>query len=110
MYHNAPHGSQSIVVLGNAGAGNSTMLDSMLGERSVLPTDGMRACTTALVEVKYLPPCDGIDPYAGEVDFISEEEWDNSWTCSLPISPSSMTAEQSSTSLGPTTGGSWCKV
>ena len=66
------------VVVGNTGAGKSTMLNSLLGERSVLPTNGMRACTAALVELSFLPPSEqhGDEPYAGEVEFISEEEWE----------------------------------
>ena len=38
----------------------------------------MRACTAALVELSFLAPSEqhGDEPYAGEVEFISEEEWE----------------------------------
>jgi GTPase SAR1 family protein len=33
------------VVVGNTGAGKSTLINGLLGESNVLPTNGMRACT-----------------------------------------------------------------
>eukprot|EP00951_Prasinocladus_malaysianus_P030960 scaffold294351_cov41-Prasinocladus_malaysianus.AAC.1 len=66
----------TVVVVGNTGAGKSTMLNSLLGERNVLPTNGMRACTAALVELTYQQPAEGAAAYAGEVDFITEQEWE----------------------------------
>ena len=36
-----------------AGAGKSSMLNAVLGEVNVLPTNGMRACTATITEVSY---------------------------------------------------------
>lgn len=66
----------SVVVVGVTGAGKSTLLNSVLGETSVLPTNGMRACTAALIELRYndRDPQEQQDYYA-EIEFISQEEW-----------------------------------
>eukprot|EP00873_Tetraselmis_striata_P009523 jgi/Tetstr1/429787/TSEL_019654.t1 len=64
------------VVLGDTGAGKSTMLNALLGECSLLPTNGMRACTAAIVELAYAhAPADPCRPYEGAVEFLSSEEW-----------------------------------
>jgi predicted GTPase len=38
-------------VVGDTGAGKSSMLNALLGEEEVLPQNGMRACTACVVEV-----------------------------------------------------------
>ena len=43
----------TIVVIGNTGAGKSTLLNAILGEIDVLPTNAMRACTAAIIEIEY---------------------------------------------------------
>ena len=65
-----------IVVCGNTGAGKSTLLNALLDETSVLPTNGMRACTACLIELAY-DESDASDApvYRGEVEFLSEAEW-----------------------------------
>jgi septin family protein len=67
----------TVVVVGNTGQGKSTMLNSLIGERNVLPTNGMRACTAALVELTYLRrEREDQVAYVGEVEFISVESWE----------------------------------
>jgi hypothetical protein len=56
----------------HTGAGKSTLLNALLGEKDVLPTNGMRACTAVLIELSYNQ--EGSD-YRGAVEFISEMEW-----------------------------------
>ena len=46
----------SVVVVGNTGAGKSTLINSLLGEANVLPTNGMRACTAVLIHMSYPKP------------------------------------------------------
>ena len=41
----------SVVTVGDTGAGKSTLLNALLGETSVLPTNGMRACTASIIEL-----------------------------------------------------------
>lgn len=44
-----------IGVIGDTGCGKSSTLNALLGEEDVLPTSGMRACTSCVVEVSYIP-------------------------------------------------------
>ena len=66
----------SVVVVGNTGAGKSTLLNALIGESSVLPTNGMRACTAVIIELSYNHEERGAK-YGGVVEFISQQEWDN---------------------------------
>jgi ABC-type transport system involved in cytochrome bd biosynthesis fused ATPase/permease subunit len=43
------------VVVGNTGAGKSTLINGLLGESNVLPTNGMRACTVGDSTFWFLP-------------------------------------------------------
>lgn len=45
-----------VVVLGDTGAGKSSTLNAVIGERKLLPTNGMRACTAAIVEARRHAP------------------------------------------------------
>ena len=65
----------SVVTVGDTGAGKSTLLNALLGETSVLPTNGMRACTASIIELSYNKNEQG-DPYVGEVEFVTNEEWE----------------------------------
>eukprot|EP00040_Diaphanoeca_grandis_P035195 m.220660 g.220660 ORF g.220660 m.220660 type:complete len:926 (+) comp33324_c1_seq1:67-2844(+) len=66
----------SVVVVGNTGAGKSTLLNSLLGESSVLPTNGMRACTAVLLRCSYDYSEDQSSSlYKGEVNMIGKQEW-----------------------------------
>ena len=67
--------SYSVVVVGDTGSGKSTLLNALLGETAVLPTNGMRACTAAIVELAHTRPPDAPGQYYADVDFMSESEW-----------------------------------
>ncbi|EFN59293.1 hypothetical protein CHLNCDRAFT_137642 [Chlorella variabilis] len=60
-----------IGVVGDTGAGKSSMLNALLGEEEVLPQNGMRACTACVVEVSYAPG----HAYSAEIEFVTQEEW-----------------------------------
>ena len=67
----------SIVVVGNTGAGKSTLLNALLDETRVLPTNGMRACTASLIEMRHEATEPATQPlYRGEVEFLSRAEWE----------------------------------
>lgn len=42
-----------VVVLGDTGAGKSSLFNALVGERRLLPTNGMRACTATIVELSF---------------------------------------------------------
>ena len=64
-----------VMVRGETGAGKSTLLNALLGEAQLLPTNAMRACTAAVVELSALRPEDPKDQYVSEIEFITAEEW-----------------------------------
>ncbi|XP_067416220.1 uncharacterized protein [Emydura macquarii macquarii] len=63
-----------IAVVGNTGAGKSSLLNALLDEEAVLPTSAMRACTAVVVEIS---KTSGKSLYEADVEFLSKEEWDN---------------------------------
>jgi hypothetical protein len=75
-----------IGVLGNTGVGKSSLLNSILGEASILPTSGSRGCTacvcvmvfndaltTSSGSLDFSPPETPV--YRAEVEFMGMEEW-----------------------------------
>ncbi|MCE9615081.1 MAG: dynamin family protein [Lentisphaerae bacterium] len=60
----------SISLIGTTGAGKSSLLNALLGER-ILPVSSMRACTAAIAEVRH----SDTGTYRAEVEFISRESW-----------------------------------
>ena len=74
----------SVVVVGNTGAGKSTLLNALLKETSVLPTNGMRACTASLIELRH-GPTDQPYRYRGSVQFMTEEEWNTELDAHLDL-------------------------
>jgi Fe-S cluster assembly ATPase SufC len=74
--------------MGDTGAGKSTTLNAILGEESILPTNGMRACTAVIIEMRHSRQTD-THKYIGEVEFLTREEWNKE----LDILISDMKAE-----------------
>lgn len=52
-------------------AGKSTLLNALLKEEDILPTNSMRACTAAVVVLAYRPERE----YRAEVTLMSRDEW-----------------------------------
>ncbi|KAK4455827.1 hypothetical protein QBC34DRAFT_453465 [Podospora aff. communis PSN243] len=48
---------------------------AVLNEEEVVPTNGMRACTAVITEVRYNHSEDPAEKYRAEIHFISEKEW-----------------------------------
>eukprot|EP01122_Echinamoeba_exundans_P016614 TRINITY_DN8479_c0_g1_i1.p1 TRINITY_DN8479_c0_g1~~TRINITY_DN8479_c0_g1_i1.p1 ORF type:complete len:1374 (+),score=380.54 TRINITY_DN8479_c0_g1_i1:97-4218(+) len=69
--------SSLIVVMGDTGAGKSSTLNAVLGEEDILPTNGMRACTASIIEMRYNPLAESgrSKPYIGEIEFVTVAEW-----------------------------------
>jgi Dynamin family len=62
-----------IGVVGNTGAGKSSVINAMLDEERLVPTNCMRACTAVVIEISY--SYDEVT-HRAEVEFIGEEEWE----------------------------------
>lgn len=68
-------GRTVVAVAGATGAGKSSLINALLDEEKLLPTNGMRACTAVVTEICY--NLDPENPYRAEVEFISQEDWDS---------------------------------
>ncbi|KAL2073412.1 hypothetical protein VTL71DRAFT_10736 [Oculimacula yallundae] len=64
-----------IGVLGVTGAGKSSLLNALVREEELLPTNCMRACTAVVVEVSYNQSNDPQQAYAAEIEFCDAAEW-----------------------------------
>lgn len=73
----AQSGKQRTVVgvVGSTGAGKSSVINAVLNQESLVPTNGMRACTATITEIQYNDADDGQESFRGEVHFVTKDEW-----------------------------------
>lgn len=65
--------SRTIVgVVGATGAGKSSVINAMLDQERLVPTNCMRACTAVVTEISYNYDGDG---YRAEIEFVSRADW-----------------------------------
>ena len=62
-------------VVGNTGAGKSSVINAVLEEERLLPTNCMRACTAVVTEVSWNDDENESKKYRAEVEFIKAEDW-----------------------------------
>lgn len=62
-----------IGVVGNTGAGKSSVINAMLDEERLVPTNCMRACTAVVTEISYNYE---EQPYCAEIEFINPADWE----------------------------------
>jgi hypothetical protein len=62
-------------VVGNTGAGKSSVINAVLDEERLLPTNCLRACTTSPTEISYNYSEDPNQLYRAKVEFITKEDW-----------------------------------
>ncbi|KZL84766.1 tat pathway signal sequence [Colletotrichum incanum] len=62
-------------VVGNTGAGKSSIINALLDEERLLPTNCLRACTASPTEISYNHSQDPEELYRSEIEFISLEDW-----------------------------------
>jgi hypothetical protein len=62
-------------VVGNTGAGKSSVINAVLDEERLVPTNCMRACTAVVTEISYNDSIDEDGKYRAEVEFVRPEDW-----------------------------------
>ena len=62
-----------IGVVGNTGAGKSSVINAMLDEERLVPTNCMRACTAVVTEISYN---NEEEQYRAQIEFISPADWE----------------------------------
>ncbi|CAO2648594.1 Nn.00g078610.m01.CDS01 [Neocucurbitaria sp. VM-36] len=63
-------------VVGNTGAGKSSVINAMLDEERLVPTNCMRACTAVVTEISWNNSTDASAKYRAEIEFIGKEDWE----------------------------------
>ncbi|KAF2102156.1 hypothetical protein NA57DRAFT_35654, partial [Rhizodiscina lignyota] len=71
----AVKGRTVIGVVGNTGAGKSSVINAMLDEERLVPTNCMRACTAVVTEISWNDSDDPDLRYRAQIEFIKEEDW-----------------------------------
>ncbi|KAF7191395.1 Nuclear GTPase SLIP-GC [Pseudocercospora fuligena] len=62
-------------VVGNTGAGKSSVINAMLDEERLVPTNCMRACTAVVTELSLNYSNNPATKYRAEIEFIQPEDW-----------------------------------
>ncbi|EUC38565.1 hypothetical protein COCCADRAFT_22151 [Bipolaris zeicola 26-R-13] len=65
-----------IGVVGNTGAGKSSVINAMLDEERLVPTNCMRACTAVVTEISWNNSDEAYSKYRAEIEFIGPEDWE----------------------------------
>jgi len=63
-------------VVGNTGAGKSSVINAMLDEERLVPTNCMRACTAVVTELSWNDSNDSSQKYRAEIEFIGRGDWE----------------------------------
>jgi hypothetical protein len=64
-----------IGVVGNTGAGKSSVINAILDEERLVPTNCMRACTAVVTELSYNESNVESARYRAEIEFIQPDDW-----------------------------------
>ncbi len=72
-----------IGVVGNTGAGKSSVINAMLEEERLVPTNCMRACTAVVTEMSYNHSENPSALYRADIEFIQPSDWEKDLRISL---------------------------
>ncbi|XP_051814152.1 nuclear GTPase SLIP-GC-like [Acanthochromis polyacanthus] len=63
-----------IGVFGRTGAGKSSLINAIIGEKNLLPTGDSKACTSVMIKVESNPDN---SKYEADIEFITPKEWED---------------------------------
>lgn len=64
-------------VYGATGCGKSSLLNAVIGDTTIMPTDCYRACTSLIVEVQHNEDDKPQKCYRAEIEFIDKRSWED---------------------------------
>lgn len=64
-----------IGVVGSTGTGKSCLINALLGEVRLVPTNCVRACTAVITEISWNPSDNPKERYIANIEFVSAEDW-----------------------------------
>ena len=64
-------------------AGKSSVINAMLEEERLVPTNCMRACTAVVTEMSWNSSEDESEKYRGAIEFINYSDWEKDLRISL---------------------------
>ncbi|KAK6219041.1 hypothetical protein LQW54_002543 [Pestalotiopsis sp. IQ-011] len=98
-------------VVGDTGSGKSSMINALLDEEMIVPTNCMRACTSVITELSYNYSDDPQERYRAEVEFISPAEWKKELSqLSRDLIGDANEVARESADTDTETGASWAKI
>ncbi|GAW11202.1 hypothetical protein ANO14919_005440 [Xylariales sp. No.14919] len=62
-------------IVGGTGHGKSSLINALLEEDKLVPTNCFRACTSVVTEISYNPSGEPDHRYIAEIEFISVDDW-----------------------------------
>ncbi|KAK4149799.1 hypothetical protein C8A00DRAFT_46657 [Chaetomidium leptoderma] len=62
-------------VVGSTGAGKSSVINAVLDEECLVPTNCMRACTAVITEIAYNQSDREDERYRAEIHFVTRDDW-----------------------------------
>lgn len=74
--HEATRARTVVGVVGNTGAGKSSVINAILDEERLVPTNCMRACTAVIIEMSWNSSNEENSKYRAEIEFIEPAEWE----------------------------------
>jgi len=69
------YGRTVIGVVGSTGAGKSSVINAVLDEECLIPTNCMRACTAVITEIGYNDSAREEEKHQAEIHFITRDDW-----------------------------------
>ncbi|KAI1078414.1 hypothetical protein F5B20DRAFT_228531 [Whalleya microplaca] len=67
---------QTIIgIVGSTGHGKSSLINALLEERRLVPTNCVRACTAVITEISWNPSNNPDRCYIANIEFISADDW-----------------------------------
>ncbi|KAI0010153.1 hypothetical protein F4779DRAFT_578938 [Xylariaceae sp. FL0662B] len=100
-----------IGIVGSTGHGKSSLINALLEERRLVPTNCVRACTAVITEISWNHSDNPEKRYIAKVEFISADEWLRELEClfhDLVQSTGNVTGD--STNKETDAGVAWAKI